>query len=340
MTQIEESAGQPPDLLYGPLLAGIEDISQQRKVTLFTYTRRVLPLDGYVFWLRTGTFEVTGVIHHSIRREQSETDTSADDTVMLTTNEQIVRLNDTATDTLIVGIVEGTNYAFGSHGWYNDQAGIWHYSGTSVDRTTVSQFITDPGAITSDMLIVSDSLPAWLSLASYTPVWMLPTNPEIALYPSFLVPDNLAPPYGSVHIEPEGIATISAAPLLRSGWAPLLDGFGNPVLDGNGDPILRLTTAHSQLVTERVRVTLYGCDNATALAFLDAVNRYSDDQNVIGIMNMPAVRDGKRPFSEGMVIAQMKVIDFQISYVQSAVYDQAFQLILSAFATVIPYPDT
>ena len=94
--------------------------------------------------------------------------------------------------------------------------------------------------------------------------------------------------------------------------------------------------SHMQLTSERVRVTLYGCDNDMASDFLDLVISYSRDTDVIGMMNpMPAIRDDKRPWPEGMVIAQKKVIDFHVSYVQRRINDLARQMILQAQATVV-----
>ena len=50
-------------------------------------------------------------------------------------------------------------------------------------------------------MIVSNSLPAWLSLNNYNPFYGF--GNAIQLYPSFLVPQNLPPPFGAVHVVPE-----------------------------------------------------------------------------------------------------------------------------------------
>lgn len=335
MPQIDETAGLPPTLLNGPLAAGIADISQQTTVTFQTYTRRVLPLDGYVFWLRTGQFQAQGYLAHTAERSQDETDTVATDHVSFVTTTEITQLNESNGSTLYVGVAEGVSYAFRSHGWFNDQAGVWHYAGNSVVASLATQLINDPAQLDPKRLIVSNSLPAWLALATYNPVWLVPANPGITLYPSFLVPENLPPPFGAVHIHPEQTQALSSAPLLRTVPLPLLDGRGDPVFDGHGFPVTVPGTSHTQLATDFVRVTLYGADNPSALAFLDLVNRYSVDQDIIGMMSIPTVRDDKRTWPEGMIIAQMKHLDFQVSYVQSAVYYLAQQLIHEAQATVI-----
>jgi hypothetical protein len=336
MPQINETVGQPPFGMFGALAAGIADISQQATVTFATYNRRVLPLDGYVFWLRTGAFNQSGMLHHTAERAQNEDDTVTTDQIVFTTTAEIVQLNQASTETLIVGTIEGVRYAFRAHGMFAGQAGIWHYTGTSLVASLATQLIDDPGQLKPDTLIVSDSLPAWLSLIGYTPPWLIPANPLIPLYPSFLVPDNLAPPFGAVHIDPSRIVAMQAAPVLYTIWVPMLDGYGKPMVDGHGQPILEAMTKHSQLVSEQVRVTLYGCDNRTSLAFLDLVLRYSLDTDVIGMMNpMPAMRDDKRPWPEGMLIAQKKTIEFSISYNQSTVFNIANHLITEAATAIV-----
>lgn len=300
--------------LHDALAAGIADISQQTTVEFTIYQKVVLPLDGFVFWLRTGSFEQAGAIHFMAERQQDETETRTRNTVIFTTQELVQPLDTENTQTLAVGEIAGQRYAFGRHGWYFPQAGVFHYQGDGVPAAMALQLVDEPSQIPTDP-IVSDSLPAWLQLVSYDPVWVswpVDRNPHITLYPSYLVPDNLTPPYGSVHIEASRIDAMQSMPWLSS------------------------TYSHYQLTRESVRVTLYGCNNNTAADFLDLVEQYTLDTDAFGIMNMPTIRDGKRPWPEGMVIAQLKYIDFDVSYVQTRVNDIARQLITDAIATVLP----
>ena len=72
---------------------------------------------------------------------------------------------------------------------------------------------------------------------------------------------------------------------------------------------------------------------------MDTVNQYSLDTDSIGIMNMPIVRDEKRPQSELQVIAMKKTIEFDVSYYQTRINDIARQLIESCIVeySVAPY---
>ena len=48
-------------------------------------------------------------------------------------------------------------------------------------------------------------MPIWLAMLSQTVPFPSPiTVPGLTLYPAFLVPDNLVPPYGVVDINPAG----------------------------------------------------------------------------------------------------------------------------------------
>lgn len=313
MASVEElvGAGGP---LHEALAAGLADISQQQTVPFLTYSKAVLPLDGYVFWLRASSFEQTGMLHWMTEREVAEDETATRNTVVFTTTEEIVQLNQTNTQILVVGLIETRAYAFGRIGWFSPQSGVWHYQGEALHPATATQLIDDPAQLNLSDVIVSNSLPAWLTLQTYLPVWITwpgQRNPQIPLYPSFMLPDNIEPPFGSVHIEPTTTRALQSAP--QHG---------------------RYTWSQWQSAQESVRVTLYGCDNNAARDFLDLVLDYSYQYGVIGMMNMPIVRDEKRPWAEGMTLAQKKTLEFEVSYTQTRISTIARQLILSAQATV------
>ena len=316
MPTVAEALSQGPGSpLYDALTGGMDDLAQLRTVAFAIYQRVVLPLDGYVFWLRQSSFQAQGLLHWMTEREQSEDETATRISVVFTAKQEIQNLNQTDTQRMVVGEIEGRKYAFGRINWYFPQANIWHYSGEALHPAAATQLIDNARLLDPSKVIVSNSLPAWLALATYNPIWLQPANPGIVTYPSFLVPDNLEPPWAAVHHEPEGISALQALP-----------SFGP-------------TMTHYQLTAERVRVTLYGCNNNMASDFLDLVISYSRDTDIIGMMGAPTIRDGKRPWPEGMVLVQQKFIDFEVSYIQTRINDLARQLILDAQATVIPNPD-
>jgi hypothetical protein len=318
MASVADSLGLTNTQLAGVLAQSVDAISQSQTVAFTKYVKKVLPLDGYVFWLKGETISVKGSLHYASQRVQEEDATYASNTVLFTATQEIQPFNDINPQTMWVALYAGMQFAFSSRGSFYEQSGLYHYSGTAVYSTLATQLIDDPTTLLSYEPIVSNSLPVWLTVGAYSPVWLQPPNPGLTLYPSFLSPQNYAPPYGTVHIEPGMTEAMQAAPYIDS------------------------NSSHFQLAKDHVKITLYGVSNATALTFVDAVMQYSVDTDVIGIMNMPIMRDGKKPQSDIQAIAMQKIIEFDISYYQTRVNQIARQLITKAVMQyyVAPYTTT
>lgn len=301
--------------LGAALASGLTSISENATITFTKYVRRTLVLDGFVFWLKGESQDVQGSLHYSTNRDQREDETISVNRVLFTTTTPITALNEQNPQTLWIGSFDGMRFAFGERGSYFKQSGLYHYAGAALYSALASQLVDSLYDLGPDHLIVSNSLPVWLALSQYSPIWLQPANPEIQLYPSFLAPGNLIPPYGTVHIEPAQTAAIAMAPTLTK------------------------NVSHYQLAQDHVRITLYGYDNDAALDFIDLVNQYSIDQDVIGIMGaISIVKDEKRPQSEISAIAQKKTIEFDVSYYQTRINDLVRQLITSSPVTFTVAP--
>jgi len=98
--------------------------------------------------------------------------------------------------------------------------------------------------------------------------------------------------------------------------------------------LITLNSSHYQLVKETVKISIFGTRNFNALEFQDYVFQYSLDTDNIGILNMPVIQDEKVTQSEFGILAQKKVITFEISYYQTNVRNIARQLIEHAFIDV------
>lgn len=297
------------------LTSGMDTLSQSETVAFVQYVRYVLPLDGYVFWLRTKQIEAKGVFHYSANGNQNETNSATINPVVFTTTTPIDDFEEIDPKTIWIGEYAGLKFSFAQRGFYFKESNVYHYAGNAVYATMQTQLVDTGDQLPVEALVVSNSLPAWLTIANYSPEWLLPTNPQVTLFPSFLVPQNVRPPYGVVHIDPRQTVALQAFPTIA------------------------LRGTHTQLATDRVRVTLYGLTNDQALDWLDTVIQYSDDYSVIGMMNMPIVVDEKETQQEINTIAMKKVVDFEVSYTQARVRDVARQLILHALVTFIPNPD-
>jgi hypothetical protein len=327
---IDESiVAQSP--LNADLRAGIEAISQEQIVVFTQYVQLVLPLDGFVFWVRSDliskcsllnkatlaksetlppTFNAQGSLHYTSDIQQEEDKTISINRMIFTAEQEIQPFNQLSPQILYIAAFGGeVRFAFSHRSLYRLQAGIFHYVGNAIYPDMESQIIDDVSDFDQESLVVSNSLPIWLALNSYQPPYPTFGNPTLQLYPSFIVPANITPPYGTVHIFPEGTQAIGSTLLA----------------DANSNI--------SQLCSERVRITLFGLRNQDALNFVACVNQYSLDYDTIGMMNMPVIQDHKRTQTELSTIAMKKIVEFEISYYMSDANNIARQLILSAIPT-------
>lgn len=314
-------------------LAGLRSISENQFVAFTLYVRWVLPLDGYVFWLSTGkTLPVRGSLHVTADKRQLEDETIAVNRVVLTTGERVQPFNEIAPDQMWVGEAAGVRFAFSRSGPRYQAAGIFHYNGDAVYPALANMLVPVGNEYPKTTVISSNSLPLWLTLKTYSPLWLVPPNPGITLYPSYLVPDNLAPPYGVVHIPEEGTRQLQATPLLGptrpTGWA------AQGTVNGTTPD-----ATYWQLVADRVRVTLYGMTNQQAADFVNVVYQYSYYTDLMGIMSASPIRDAKRTQSELGIVAMKKMIEFEVSYYQTRVDEIARQFIQSARVAAFAFND-
>jgi hypothetical protein len=314
MVTVNEAANNAKGQLAAELAAGVNFLSENTQVQFLLYRKLVLPLDGFVFWIRDNltlptqpivrtlpdSSMIAGSLHYSTELAQDEDATIAYNTIVFTALTPIDLFQDLDPKYLYLATYQGIRFAFSSHGKYYQQAGLWHYMGVAVTSLTDIQIIDDLADLPTE-LILSNSLPIWLAMYDYVPPYPGFRCPFV-LYPSFLVPQNESPPYGSVHIErTEALAEI---------------------------PFLGRRLSSYQLAKETVKVTTYGATNLAANTFLNFVIQYSRDWNFIGLRNMPIIHDLHREQAELQVLTQKKEITFEINYLQTAVRDVARQHIL------------
>ena len=324
MTSILETTGNQGQLETA-LKSGLDVIDLNQTVTFTLYRRVILPADGFVFWVRDSLlkpgslvntwtpntrtpnqaqvfntpaqqFEVQGSLHYTTVNTQGQDESYSQNRMIFTSKSAVDNLAAIDHDTMWMAYTDGHRYAFSTRsGWYR-QAGLYHYSGDAVYSSLASQVIDDPAQLRTREVVVSNSLPVWLSLSRFFPV-----------YPSYLVPDNGIPPYASVQIGEDDTLPLQAAPFF----------------DRNG--------TRWQLAKDTVRVTTFGVRNDTIMDWLDYVHDYTlANPSVLGIMNSPVPRDAKRWQVEISALAQKKVITFEVSYYQSRMRDIARKLITEA----------
>lgn len=271
---------------------------------------QLMPNQPYVGGIAT-TITVQGSLHVSIDRQQEEDNTNDINHVVFTSLTAVPELDLIGPNTLWIGSYtagqgeEGTiRFAFRNRSNYYQQADLWHYFGDAIYPDMETQIIDAVGQFDTQNVVVSNSLPLWLSMDQMNPPFPFPARQQIALWPSFLVPPDVRPPYAVVHIQPGGTQAIQAAPIYTA------------------------TDSQFQLVTEKVKVTLYGLRNFNALDFVQYVQFIAAQDNPsFGIMNIPVVQDEKTTQKELAVIGMKKTVEFEINYYQSRMRNIAQQLI-------------
>jgi hypothetical protein len=314
LSGVNEAASQQGGQFQANLFAGMQLLSGAQEIAFTQYTRYVLPLDGYVFWRAVQQTRITGVLHYDAREQQNHDESFTINRVVFTTTEKIREFAGVDPNTLWIGEAMGLRFTFSEQGMFFQQSGLYHYRGDAVYPALETQLVDLGSEYPTTTLIVSNSLPWWLSLKYYNPPWLVAGNPGITLYPAFLVPDNLRPPYGAIAIPEDRTAPMA------------------------GIPVIGQMGQHWQLASDEVHVTLYGLTNAQAAAFLDLVNQYSVDQDIVGMMSISVIRDAHRTQTELSVLAMKKTFRFEVNYLQQAMPDVALKLITSA--PVIIYPQT
>ncbi len=317
MPTVDQALETNATWLNSALKVGLEVISNVQTVTFTKYQRTVLPLDGYVFWVKKSpveSFTVKGSLHYATDTQQGAEENFGLNSMVFTSEEEIENLNAVAPDELWIADYGDFKFTFSSRGSFYIQAKLYHYRGQAVFPDMSPQVVDHGTDLHVDRVIVSNSLPLWLALNAYAPPVPTRFACPTTLYPAFLTPENMVPPYGAVDIRDETTAGIAAAPLFNA------------------------TMSRDQLVSETVKVTLWGLRNAEALTFIDCVNQYSLDYDLFGIMNIPVIRDEKRIQSELSTLGQKKSVVFEINYYQSVARNIARQLIEQVQATFIVQP--
>jgi len=304
MPSLDELAENTGSQLATVLQSAVETISSGQEIAFRLYVKQVLPLDGFVYWINAAilstdelerlgvvnphTVSIKGSLHRQVTTEQSATASLSVNSIIFTPVEQIDDFNVENPDSIYLGEYAGTQFAFSRMDSRYTQAGIFHYRGTAILPTMRTQIIDSPDEI-SDELILSNSIPIWLALKQFATV-----------YPSFLSPSNLQPPY--IVADVQGSVPLQMASRTTEG-------------------------ERYQLVQDRVRLTLYGFSNDRALGFLDYVVEMAIDDEQFGITNIPVVNDEKSNQVEINALAKKKYIDFDVNYYQMTTSDISRQLI-------------
>jgi len=327
MATLSESLGKTE--LGAGLAQGVETISLNQEVTFTLYVKLILPLDGYVFWVNAAlltdsaiynasqynrllydnldtvippkTITAKGSFHLAQELHQLEERTTTYNHITFTSLKEIQPFNLVNPSLLYIAKYENNTFAFSRRDNFYKQADLYHYRGDALYSIMNTQIIDTMTGFDTTNVIVSNSLPFWLTLNQFFP-----------MYPSYLVGQNVPPLYASVDIDPRQTTALQAFPLITA------------------------NSSHYQLTKDVVKISIFGTRNYNALEFQDYVFQYSLDTDNIGILNMPIIQDEKVTQPEFGIIAMKKTITFEVSYYQQNIQDIARQMIEHAFISVTP----
>ena len=320
-------AAQAKSQLGSGLAQGVETISGNEQITFTLYVKLVLPLDGYVFWVNASLLTdsalfnasqynallynnypegvpprqlvAKGSFHFSSDVQMLEDRQSVFNHTIFTSLVEISDFNLINPQFMYVAEYEGMKFAFNRRENFYKQADLYHYRGDALYSVMDTQLIDTMTGFDTTSVIVSNSLPIWLALNQFFP-----------MYPSYLVDQNIPPVYAAVDIAPANTIALQDF--------PLLDPDSNPW----------------QLVKDTVKITIYGIRNHDAINFVQYILDYSRNTDAIGLMNMPVIQDEKMIQSELGILAQKKTITFEVSYYQTTVNNIARKLIEHAFISL------
>jgi hypothetical protein len=331
MASAQEAAAAGNRSIQAVLDAGVDEIAKNEVITFNEYTKYVLSPDGSVFWIANGnSMKAKGSLHIAADSLQLEDETIGIAQTIFTSEELVNEFVNIAPTKLWIGAwpMEGVTLkiAFASRGRFYEQAQLFHYSGHAVYPAMQTQIIDSMADLPTGP-IVSNSLPIWLALGINAGV-------TVPIYPSFLVPDNILPPYVVVHIEANSTHTLQNAPIYAIPGTPSpVPGF--------------ISYSSSQLMRDEVKLTLYGFTAQAAQQFYAAIEQYSmvgfGETPTFGFANSPVMTDEKRMQAEITAIAQKKKMVISANYYLNVANAIAYRLILSALPptiTINPHPGT
>lgn len=299
----------PNNSLDAVLKTGLGVISQEQQIVFRKYKRIILPYDGFVFWVLASLLDpnepgavlnVFGSFHYNTDQRQELASTIAYQNVIFTTDTEIADFNKLQPEYMYLGEFQNLQFSFSSHKNYYQQANLWHYEGQAVYPQMRSQIVDSLDVLNKKDVIVSNSLPIWIALNDYAPI-----------YPSYLVPENVSPPYIACHIDESSTSALQPIPLYNA--------------EGTW-----------QLMQDSVQLVVYGLNNFDIQNYLQYILRSSVNSGLFGILGDGLkVLDGKHIQSELNVIAQQKFIELDISYNQHAVYNCALEYIESVLPVTL-----
>lgn len=295
-------------------------IPYNEPVTFRRYIRLVLPVDGFIFWIRQSlinlqspalngmalnelpdltalddSLTVTGSLWYAANNQQENTQIHTVNNVFFTSSKKLDDFQDLGESQIWIGEIDGVRFSFNRAGNFFQKAGVWSYQGDSINPIMASQII-DNLADLKDEKIVNDSLPLFLS-----------NNFGYRVYPAFRGSQNLKPPFISIDV-------METKPLQQRQSEE--------------------STERRQWCLDTVKATCYGLSNNAVLDYMNSMIELGLTAVDFGISNSLTAKKIDIPQSELNITANAKEVTFEVNYYQTRAHNIAQKLIESALCSV------
>lgn len=327
------AVGREPSLtaLQSAVKGGVEDISQYEETSFVRYSKVRNPYDGSVFWVLVPESQKSfqGSLHMTTNTLQEEVSVFALNYVVFTTNQEISELNTIQpTDMWVCEFTTPSGVAlkvgFSERTSFYHQAGAWHYRGDALYPQMGTQLVDSQDQIPLAGPIVSNSLPIWLAFEFYLnsiPSFQKADPILLPHYASYLIPDNIQPPYVAVHIEPDDTKPLGYFPMVVEQTSEV-------------DPLNRVYET-DQLSEDKVILTLFGLTNEQAVQYVNFLVQRSVDYDEFGFMDSPVIKDDKKTQTEFAILAMKKRVILRVSYYQATARAILQRLIVKASCSIL-----
>jgi len=347
-------------ILGGPLATGVDTVSLRQTVTFDLYVRVVLPIDGYVFWLKATQasdsalfnasalnrfandqgptltplppglpapqFTALGSLHYATDSRQTDDANFSANRVVFTSEEPLQDMNAIGANLMYIGTFDGPTAQTPVAPRTTTPIRFAFSSRGSFYRQTDLYHYTGYAVYpTMSTQIVDD--PGLLQtnrmiVSNSLPIWLY-FSQFTPPWPVQVARPSVPffPSMLAIDNEKPPFATVHIEPGQTTSYQEM--------------PTLDVMSNSEQLVRDTVVFTMYGCSNDTAQDLLYSIMQYSyDSDTLFGIVNMPVIRDEKEGQNELNTLAQKKRIVFEVSYNQQAVRNIARQLIKHCLISV------
>lgn len=337
------------------LKEGVDAIGEDQDIVFEPYIRLVLPLDGYVFWVKASTlsesavfnsmmlgaaqfdqpqtirqvpapFIARGSLHYASNSGQHEAANYAVNQVIFTSEDCVQDMNNFNSNLVYIATFDGPDLQSGQ-----EPAGTtairfaFSERGRYYQQSNLWHYIGNAIYPMMATQIVDD--PRTLATGQ-----LIVTNS----LPAFLAFNYYNPPW-PVPV-PRPLVTMYPSFLTPDNQKPPyiavhIEPTGTTAVQSRA--YLSDMTDQYLNATDRVTLTFYGCDNAVALSMQYALEQYSLDSMPFGFVgDLPVLRDEKETQNELTILAQKKTMSFSVNYNQGVVRNIARQLITSCVPTV------